>query len=76
MTPEETWRAITEQVAIVAADAAVEAVRGYDACRKTSADGTNLSSSAGFRSKPGGSGAARSKGSTGSCGATVTRPSS
>ncbi len=31
MTPQETWRAITEQVAIVAADAAVEAVRGYDA---------------------------------------------
>jgi fido (protein-threonine AMPylation protein) len=31
MTPEETWRAITEQVAIVAADAAVEAARGYDA---------------------------------------------
>jgi hypothetical protein len=31
MTPDETWRAITEQVAIVAADAAVEAVRGHDA---------------------------------------------
>ncbi len=31
MTPEQTWRAITEQVAIVAADAAAEATRGYDA---------------------------------------------
>jgi len=31
MSPQETWRAITEQVAIVVADAAAEAVRGYDA---------------------------------------------
>jgi fido (protein-threonine AMPylation protein) len=31
MTPEETWRAVTEQVAVVAADAAVEAIRGCDA---------------------------------------------
>jgi fido (protein-threonine AMPylation protein) len=31
MTPEETWRAVTEQVAVAAADAAVEAIRGYDA---------------------------------------------
>ena len=31
MTPDETWQAITEQVAIVAADAAVEAVRGHNA---------------------------------------------
>lgn len=31
MTSEETWRAITEQVAIVAADTAVEAARGYEA---------------------------------------------
>ncbi len=31
MTPQETWRAVTEQVAVIAADAAVEAIRGYDA---------------------------------------------
>ncbi len=31
LTPDETWRAITEQVAIIAADAAVEAVRRYNA---------------------------------------------
>jgi hypothetical protein len=31
MTPEETWRAVTEQVAVIAADAAVEAIRGYNA---------------------------------------------
>ncbi len=34
MTPEETWRAVTEQVAVVAADAAVEAIRGYNAASK------------------------------------------
>lgn len=31
MTPEETWRAVTERVAVIAADAAVEAARGHDA---------------------------------------------
>lgn len=31
LTPEATWRAITERVAIIAADAAVEAVRGHHA---------------------------------------------